>query len=233
MFLGIAGRAVAATAGVGAIALRSDAAQEGPESKESDSDPAKKRAQESFRLRVNAATAERNLPLPPHATNGDEDLYPNRIGNYSKGLPHNSIGEVDQLAYDGLLSALNCGNPDDFDRIPMGGNVLLVNPQSGLAFDMEGCDAHQPAMDPPPPLASAARAAEAVECYWMSLLRDVNFEDYETDSIAQAACAELSRLKNFNGPKNGRQVTPNTLFRGFTAGDHSRPLRLAISYKTS
>jgi len=29
-----------------------------------------------------------------HPTNGDEELYPNRIGNFHKTLPHNSIGEV-------------------------------------------------------------------------------------------------------------------------------------------
>ncbi|HEX9735062.1 MAG TPA: twin-arginine translocation signal domain-containing protein [Thermoanaerobaculia bacterium] len=33
--------------------------------------------------------------IPAQTCNGDEALYPNRIGSYSKGLPHNAIGEVD------------------------------------------------------------------------------------------------------------------------------------------
>src|SRR5262249_17795070 len=53
----------------------------------------RKRAKQSFNLRTSAAKAELDLPLPDHPTNGDEQLYPNKIGNYSKGLPHNALGE--------------------------------------------------------------------------------------------------------------------------------------------
>jgi hypothetical protein len=39
--------------------------------------------------------------------NGEEDAYGGRsIANFSKGLPHNDLGEVDQAAYDALLVAL-------------------------------------------------------------------------------------------------------------------------------
>lgn len=57
--------------------------------------------------------------------NGDEALYPNRIGNYSKGLPHQSNGEVVPAAYDALLAALRTGNPAAFDQIPLGGRENL------------------------------------------------------------------------------------------------------------
>src|ERR1700739_3319104 len=93
---------------------------------------------QSFRLRRDAASDDLEAGLPRHPNNGDERLYPNFIGNFSKGLPHNSIGEVDRAAYAGLLQALLSGSPEDFEDITLGGNVRLVDPQAGLAFDMEG-----------------------------------------------------------------------------------------------
>src|SRR5262249_59316351 len=131
----------------------------------------------------------------------DEALYANKIGNYSKGLPHNAIGEVNAGAYRSLINALETGRHEDFENIIVGGNVGLVDPQAGLAFDLEGTDCHQLAIPPAPALASAERAGEAVECYWMALLRDVNFTQYGTDPLALAAGQELSRLSDFRGPK--------------------------------
>jgi hypothetical protein len=64
-----------------------------------------------------------------------------------------------------------------------------------------------------PAFASAEEAGEMVELYWMSLLRDVNFTDYEANPIAQKAADDLTQLSDFRGPKNGGQVTPQTLFR--------------------
>ena len=89
-------------------------------------------------VRLRTAVAERRVPLPQHATNGDEELYANKIGNYSKALPHNSLGEVDTSAYDALINALARGNPADFEAIPLGGTVKLVNPQASYAFLLEG-----------------------------------------------------------------------------------------------
>ena len=95
---------------------------------------AHKRSEQCFHIRLEAAQAERSAPVPVLATNGDESLYANRIGNFSKGLPHNQIGEVDPAAYHSLLNAIYSGDPADFERIVMGGNTGLVNPQAGLAF---------------------------------------------------------------------------------------------------
>jgi hypothetical protein len=58
-----------------------------------------------------------------------------------------------------------------------------------------------------------------VELYWMALCRDVNFTQYGSDPLAQAAAAELSSLAGFVGPMSGREVTAQSLFRGFTAED--------------
>jgi hypothetical protein len=79
----------------------------------------------SFQIRVEAATAERKVPTPRQINNGDEARYHNFIGNYSQGLPHDSIGEVDPAAYRALLTAVKTGDPDEFAEIPLGGNVKL------------------------------------------------------------------------------------------------------------
>jgi hypothetical protein len=39
-----------------------------------------------------------------HPSNNDESLYPNKIGSFSKGLPHNNDGTVDLNAYNAFPS---------------------------------------------------------------------------------------------------------------------------------
>ena len=191
------------------------------------------RAENSYRLREEAAriaydTASRIKTRP---NNGDELLYPSRIGNFSKGLPHQSNGEVVPTAYNALLDALSTGTPSKFELIPLGGTRKLTNPQSGFAYDIEGRDAFSMIQTPPPTFASRENAAEIAENYWMALLRDVPFNDYPTNAIANAAAADLTLFgADFKGPKVGGQVTPNTLFRGVNAGDLSGPLMSQFWY---
>ncbi len=182
------------------------------------------RRQAAFNQRMNAATYWKGQPVKVHLTNGDETRYPNRIGNYSKSLPHNSFGEVDPAAYQSLLKATSSGKPADFDDIIMGGPTKLTNPQSGLAFDLEGADAYALSIPPPPAIASAEMASEGVELYWASQLRDVNFLDYGTDPAAAAAVADLNRFgADFKGPKIGGKVLPRTLFRDPLPGSLNGP----------
>jgi len=186
------------------------------------------RAARSFQARVQAAQNERQLPIPDHVSNGDEQRYANRIGNYSKGLPHNDLGEVDSRAYSALLNALSTEQTADFESLTLGSpdpsrQRKLVDPLAGEAFDMEGTDCNQLAIAPAPAFASAHQAGEEVELYWMSLLRDVPFLEYGTNPLTQAAAAELSRLSDFRGPKSAGQVSARTLFRGITPGDLSGP----------
>lgn len=186
------------------------------------------RAAKVFQIRTEAARLERLLPLVDHVSNGDEQRYLNRIGNYSKGLPHNNLGEVDPNAYNALLDALSSARTEDFEKLVMGcpdpaRQRKLVNPQAGVAFDLEGADSHHLAIPPGPLFSSADQAGEIVELYWMALLRDVPFTEYGTNALAQAAAVDLSRLSDFRGPKSGGQVTAATLFRGFTPGDLAGP----------
>jgi hypothetical protein len=179
------------------------------------------RAQEMFDIRMNAATMHLTEKQPAHTGNGDEALYANRIGNYSKGLPHDAYGEVDPNAYNSLMTAITTTKSDDFERIVMGGNVRLVNPQAGMAFDVQGVDSHDTAIPPSPAVGSAWRAGEAVEVYWQALMHDVPFSQYGSHPLAQAAIDELNGLSYFTGPRDAAtgKVTAQTLFRGFTKQD--------------
>jgi hypothetical protein len=217
-FIGRVGSAAAASLAVSATGLSSLAQSASAQSTSSSSSSSggNQRAQESYMIRVAAARGELAVPTPPEITNGDEQRYPNRIGNYSKGLAHNNIGEVTPASYGSFLNAIHGGQPQQFDQIQLGGNALLVDPQAGLAFDLEGTDSHQLAIGTPPSVASRAMADTMVESYWMSLCRDVNFTQYGNEPISQAAIKELNSLPAFAGP---RPVTPQNLFRGFTPGD--------------
>ncbi len=181
------------------------------------------RANQAEQIRIDAAKTERDVEIPPHPTNGDEDRFPNRIGNYSKGLLHNSLGEVDPSAYNSLLNALSSGEPSDFEAIELDGGGKLVNPQAGLAFDLEGTDSHQLKIPPAPAFISAQQAGQMVELYWQALLRDVPFTEYDSNHLAERAAAELSGLTDFRGPRDGDRVTTGTLFRGSSPGDLDGP----------
>src|SRR5271168_2516155 len=83
-----ASTALAAATGLPAF-LSSEKAKADDDDGDAD-DPASRR-ERSYRIRKRAALAEREIPTPPHISNGDEKLYPNFIGSYTQGLPHDSL----------------------------------------------------------------------------------------------------------------------------------------------
>lgn len=234
-FLQRVGAGAAAAATIGAIGLPAFETEAKAETAEVLTGvlTGKKRAKRSYKLRVQAASAELARPLPSHPNNGDESLYANKIGSYSKGLRHDSnTGEVDPAAYAAFVSAIESGDGAQIDALVTGGHFgtsdqsrrrRFVNPQSGLAFEMEGADSQSLAMRAAPAFASAEEAGEMVELYWMSLLRDVNFLDYDSNATVQAACDDLTRKADFRGPKAGGEVTPQTLFRDTYPGCTTGP----------
>jgi len=177
------------------------------------------RENRAYRVRTDAAKLARQRPPVSHPTNGDEARYDTKIGSYSKGLPHDVLGEVDRGAYQALTRALTTGRPADFEAIPLGLGRKLTNPQAGLAFDLEGPDSHHLSMRAAPSIASAEAAAELGELYWMALARDVYFGDYGSDAVIADAAADLSRFRDFRAPRQGERIGPDTIFRGATDGD--------------
>ena len=198
-----------------------------PGVKAAQSDTARRRAA-AFEVRLDAAIQERDVTPPAQVNNGDEALYFNKLGNFSKGLPHNDLGEVDPNAYAKLLDAVNSGDMAKLEAVVMGSadpqlQLKFVNPLSGLAFDLEGADCNSLSLPPAPRLVSAEAGGEMAELYWMALARDVSFIDYDNHQLTQAAAADLSKLSDFHGPRVQGKVTTGTLFRGLTPGDLPGP----------
>ncbi|MGG5890944.1 hypothetical protein ACLF3G_28075 [Falsiroseomonas sp. HC035] len=157
------------------------------------------------------------IPVAPHPANDDEARYANKIGTDTRALPHNARGEVDQAAWKALYDACQSGDPADFEKIPLGGTRRLGNPLGTMAVSLGGLNPAQIAIPAAPALASAERAAEAVEAYWQALLRDVPFAEYQDGTGNRdllAATEELDRLPGYRGAKRDGRVTPGTLFRG-------------------
>jgi hypothetical protein len=191
------------------------------------------RRNEARQIREETTELAALRPHPDHISNGEEERHRrpdgklSYIANYSKGLRHNSLGEVIPDAYRTLLRAVYSTDPILFERTSMIGTLNglnLTNPQAGLAFDLEGPDAQAVTMPPAPRIDSAEVSGEMGELYWMARLRDINFTDYAANPLAADAADSLStEFSDFRGPKIGGAVTPQTLFRGITPGDLAGP----------
>jgi membrane-associated phospholipid phosphatase len=193
------------------------------------------RAENSRDIRISAATLEYDQSQGiMHPTNGDEQDYNNTfIGNYSKGLHHNSTtGEVIPQDYIILKKAADNEDPVGFGAIPQGFTpppgsnkkyFKLTNPISGLSFDLEGPDSHALSMRAPPKLRSDDAASEMAELYWMALCRDIDFTDFDNNNIIRQVVDSLNQ--NFftysDWPSN--PIIPATVFRGNFKGDNIGP----------
>ncbi|HUG74075.1 MAG TPA: vanadium-dependent haloperoxidase [Acidimicrobiia bacterium] len=174
---------------------------------------------EAVRLRMEAAQAQQGRGRAEQHANGDERELSDYLGCFTKALPHDGLGIVDSRAYEVLLEALERGEPEAFESVPLGGYAKLANPQAAFAFDLVGPDPVQVACPPAPRFSSAETAGEMAEVYWHALLRDVAFSRYGSDGGVARACEDLSRFSDFRGPKRDERVVPATLFRGPTEGD--------------
>jgi hypothetical protein len=194
--------------------------------------PESSRLAQAFAVRLKAAERARSFGPGAALTNGEEDSLPGRIGCFTKTLPHDRQGLVEPKSYEILLQALKTGKHEDFERVPLGGFVKLANPQAAFAFDLMGPDSSQIHCQPAPGFGSAEQAAEMVELYWQALTRDTPFAEYGSHPLIARAAEELSGMADFRGPKRGGKVTPETLFRGTTAGDLTGPYISQFLWKT-
>jgi hypothetical protein len=172
-FLGQVGAALAGGAVLGRAAIASGQ-NYNPAIGDGISSPAKPppkdpRVKQSLTMRTTAATLESQIPVPPHTTNGDEQLYPDKSGTYSKGILQDGIGLVNRAAFQSFRNAINSGTFQAFENVITGGPRTQNGPLGGRAFALEGSDpvqfgnATSPANQinqvvvPPPP----AHASEA------------------------------------------------------------------------
>ncbi|MGD0476521.1 MAG: vanadium-dependent haloperoxidase [Candidatus Velthaea sp.] len=179
------------------------------------SDDAKYRPDVVYRRRV-AAAAEARAAYKTSRANGDEARYAasGYLGSYAKGLPHEANGNVYEDSFQSMVRAIDARNPallDFFASRTLHNLVAIIILPNG---ELAGCDYTGYFVPPAPTLASARTAADAIELYWQALTRDVPVVDYDTDPTIAKACADLSRLTDFDAPRVHGAITPQTIFRG-------------------
>src|SRR5215475_10089921 len=77
------------------------------------------RMNECFKYRASMADAEK-IDVGPQPDNGDIERFTDFSGNYSKALPHDSLGVPNAVAYASLQNAVDSGNVADFAAIIVG-----------------------------------------------------------------------------------------------------------------
>ena len=165
------------------------------------------------------------------------------LGSFHKTLNHNQYGEVVDADFQKLIDATE-GDGTGFKNVPKGTPTAapLVNPQAGLAADQL---THHPAsysMPPAPAVLSKTTAAEMTELYWMSLLRDVPFDQFDANADVAAAATEVNtrfQQAAADAPDAGHlktgvdvpgsaaaldPITPQNLFRVGLPGEDLGPL---------
>ena len=177
-----------------------------------------------FALRTQTAGQDAFIPAPAQIDNGDEALYADKSGTYTKGILQTSVGLVDLAAYQTFKKALNSGDPADFEAITLGGPRTLNGPQGGLAFDLECLDSSQFACHRRQPW----RARNTPPNWWnYTGLRCCGMSRLPTtppNPVAIQAANELSSMASYKGPRDAsNKVTPNLLFRGGFPGETIGP----------
>lgn len=217
------------------------------------------RREAAFQVRVEAAKIAHDRDHADHKPNGDENRYHDNngnrsyIGSFTKGLPHNpKTGLIDNPNdYAKFVKAINTGKDSDIKDVPLGQpngwnnykSAMAKNASvrawesmaAGLAYDLEGPDAQSVTMPPAPALQSMELAFEMSEVYWMALLRDVRFTDFENAALVADALRSLNNqpwatdrqrygeISSWEATRHRSAFSAKTIFRGDLPGDHTGP----------
>ena len=133
---------------------------------------------------------------------------------FGKTLKHDASGLLSAEAMQSFEAATASGRINDWERLPVENEIRLVNPLAAYPWDKDPMSADVMKLPSFPALDSERLAEEALELYWMALLRDVPLWDYERNSLVRDAVTEL-KLTKLN-----TSVTPQTLFRLGTPGEN-------------
>ncbi|HEV2746447.1 MAG TPA: vanadium-dependent haloperoxidase [Allosphingosinicella sp.] len=192
------------------------------------------------------------LPLGARHENNNDENRPDFAGNFSKGLRHNPLeqgGLVEREDYKDFRDALKRVASDAQDQDPLcdhtsvndideigrplmpDGRRPYVNPLAGVATDYAGLDPFDICMPPAPRFNGALAAVEMAELYWMAVLRDKFFQDWNGVPDVQAAINELNALnadlggefalhrRNDDRTAWDPTIDLQTLFRGSAPGN--------------
>lgn len=170
-----------------------------------------------------------------------DDKY---VGTYSKGLPHDSNGFVDQTEMIKLITALKERDSKKLAQVKLGSKLRLVNPSAAWSQELFGQNNNSYRYSKLPSLSSEKMAAQMVELYCMSLSRDIPFHQYRTSALIADCCKYINTLKYYpqvadeeNRTKSHvcctdpHKVTPYNIFRGPMYGDLQGPYISQFLYR--
>ncbi len=194
----------------------------------------KQRLTKVYQFRQQTAHDDIMPPQPPaQVNNGDHELGSWAV--YGKGLLHDTpsgsgsgiMWFPDRDAQTTMIEQTTGGEEYAFS---LGGVRGQVNPASATSYGLEGADWFDVTIPPAPSMTGDETAAELVELYWQSLLRDVPFAVYDDESLAdgdvkdllETAAAELDSLSGYRGP-TGLVGDRSRLFRGTLPGSTVGP----------
>ncbi|MFQ3283586.1 MAG: hypothetical protein ACI9TI_001192 [Natronomonas sp.] len=192
-------------------------------------DEQQRRRQEAF-LRRNRVARQQLLQATYRTDEsvGDDDP----VTNFGKALEHDADGVPTEAAYRSLVEALEDGSIDAFNDIMLEDGDdrprRLVEPHGALAFQKSGADPHMLQIRPHPPFASDQSGAEMVELYWRASCRDVQYGDYDSNTMISSAVDELEGMSGYNGPGSDADpraydLSSDNLFRGIVPGAQKGP----------
>ncbi len=193
------------------------------------------------------ATKLTNCPKD-HRDNGDEKDFQNVgfVGSFTKGLPHNdNTGQIlDSEQFKRFRIAIHTGDFFNAQQPDLGRDPTSTprwravqadipirgweSPSAGLTFEMHGPDSHSITMPPAPKLGTEEQTLEMAEVYWLALLRDVHFEQFQAGNSGSTLNQAIAYLNALPSKGNGRrrrrlndggQLDAQNIFRGATDGD--------------
>jgi len=199
-----------------------------------------------------------------HENNGDEAKFQDQsfVGSFTKGLPHDATtGQVaDPDQFKRFRIATHKGDFFSDGQLQLGKTVFpAVNvnpdnpirawesPSAGLTFEMHGPDSHNVTMPPAPELGSDQLTFEMAEVYWLALLRDIPFNQFQDNPVVpfnqdfgkptiddaiqhlnalpwlENGMPTVPGLERRQRKLQGTQLDIQTIFRGVTTGDIAGP----------
>eukprot|EP00171_Calliarthron_tuberculosum_P014590 IDg14590t1 len=191
------------------------------------------RIESAYNQRLKIARLARDRPHEKSYSNGEEGLYrdprtgrPSYTARFTKGMPHRSNGQLaNPKDYILFIRAIDSGIEFDIRRSTVRAWESMAG---GLAYSLQGPDAHDLALPPAPTLDSPQLAVEMGELYMMALLRDTPFSAWGTPANTHPdismAISRLNELLSISKTYcRGRglyqtRVSLSTIFRGMIPG---------------
>lgn len=113
---------------------------------------------------------------------------------YTKGLVHDTEGNVENGGVMALLDALGARDNDKLERLILSNGCRLLDPSAAWANDLIGKSINVYRYSKIPGLSSEILASNMLELYCMVLVRDVKFSAYGGDEKIKQCCEYLNQL---------------------------------------